>query len=766
MKVSKLILVIVLLLGLSAGSLAYYRAPASAQAQAGRKAVFGAVLSKGADSATLATAEGPVNVRFTAATRMRAPGRETVRHADLLPDDRLAVVAQKKAFELVAEDVMVIPRQPLLQHIVGAVTAVQAGNVTIADNAGNVTTVVALDPAVKVGDVVTAVVERDSKTGRQVSRSLHHVGQVEDRLAAGIKELEARGRAAEGEGLRRHLDDTVAHHLSLMHDAAEMALGDDKGGLRKAFDDAHHAEAEKLSGFGLKPQVEVQGQITRIDNVAGTVTIQPRRGEPITVKITKEVEVHKDSVSRGKGSLSDLKPDDSVMAVRFDPDSKEATRIVARSPKLQTEDGVLSSVNSGRKSISLLTEDRRDPLALRIDDNSRITRDAAAVTLDKLGADDIVEKVEFRDGSLAVTTLSVLSRGQAKARSVGFSGAIESISPTQMVINGQKVAINAQTEFNGLPAVGAVAKAQGAIQADGSFLAREINLGPRLGHRSSLGENEDVTFNAVIEGMTDKQLVLAGKTIAIDAGTRFEGKPALGNMATVEFRLMPDGSLLATEVKVGEHRAFEQRDDILLMGNIVEMHGKIDAISGNMITIAGRSIAISPGAGVKAALAAGGAVKIEGNIQADGSILAREIKASDKLAEIQSRGNLFEMTAVIDSSSDASLTVAGLKVARNAQTQVTVALQAGSLVKVEGALQADGSILAREIRTPGAEQLRGREAEARGREAEGEVRGREVEARGREAEGEAPRGADSGGGSSGGGSGSSGSGSSGSGSGK
>lgn len=47
---------------------------------------------------------------------------------------------------------------------------------------------------------------------------------------------------------------------------------------------------------------------------------------------------------------------------------------------------------------------------------------------------------------------------------------------------------------------------------------------------------------------------------------------------------------------------------------------------------------------------------------------------------------------------------------------------------------------------------RGREAEARGREAEGEgTRGREAEARGREAEGEAPRGANSGGGGSSGG---------------
>ncbi|MBI4289795.1 MAG: hypothetical protein HY671_15380 [Chloroflexi bacterium] len=913
MKLSKLFLVVITVVSLMVGAVSAYKAPVSAQAQTGAMTgLFGTLIAKGADSITVNTAaEGPQNVKIDAATAFRMPGREVVGKDDLQVGDRLAILARKSAgLILTATDVMLVPGQPQAHHVVGAVTAIQGANVTITQPNGNKVTIEMTGTLPKLGEVLTVVAEREVRSGKMRSRSLQRVEQVEDRLSGRVRELEredARGRAAEIEKLKDLVEDNVAHRLSILRDSVELELGDDKGGLRQAFDDARRGEGERLRGLGRgSPKAEVMGRITAIDAAAGTVTIKPRLGEPMTLKVSAATRIHKDNNERA--ALADLKVDDSVLVVRFDPDSKEIVRIVAKTPRLESEAGIVSAVNAAQKTVSILTEKSKEPLLLTLDTSSQITRDGAAATLDKLAAGDVVESLQFKDGSLVVTRLSVLSPAKAGGKTVQFAGMIDSFTATQVVVSGQKITVNAQTKFKGKPQVGAAARVEAAVQSDGSLMAREINVSQRRGP-SLRDELENVSFTGLIESASAAEIMVGGKKIAINAQTKLEGKPEAGVVARVEFTLQADGSLLAKEVKVGERRGRgRSRDELDALGNVVGLAGSIQSISDTEIMISGQKVMRSAQTEVKGTLQVGIVAKVEGSLQADGSILAREIKApavlkagirvagneielvgaiesatptqimlfgkkvaidaqtqvkgtlqagalakvegslqpdgsilarevksppdareeleartrgvdpiglrgtiqsvtgnemviagkkvirdaqtevtgtpqagatakvegglqadgsilareikvpSDKLPEIQANGNLVELTGAIESLAANQIMALGQKVTTNAQTQVGGALLAGAIVKIEGSFQPDGSILAREVFVlPHILEIRGREAELRGRAAEGEIRGREPEARGREAEGEAPRGADSGGGR-GGGSGSGGSG--------
>lgn len=145
-----------------------------------------------------------------------------------------------------------------------------------------------------------------------------------------------------------------------------------------------------------------------------------------------------------------------------------------------------------------------------------------------------------------------------------------------------------------------------------------------------------------------------------------------------------------------------------------ELSGSIDSVKAPDLVVSGQTVHTDAHtgfriAGVAAALAdlkAGEQVEVEGAEQADGSVLAREIKiegAGDAASEIELRG-------VISALSSPDLSVAGRTVHTNAGTRIEVdgqaaafgALKAGQAVKVKGAAQGDGSVLAGEIKASSA----------------------------------------------------------------
>ncbi|MDO8636544.1 MAG: DUF5666 domain-containing protein, partial [Dehalococcoidia bacterium] len=363
---------------------------AIASAQPGTmKGLFGSVIAKGADSITINTAaEGTVNIKIDTTTRFRMPGRDAIGKDDLQVDDRLAILARKSTTDiLTATDVMVVPGQPQNQHVVGAVTGIQGANVTITRPDGSKVTFEMTGTLPKLGGVLTVVSELDSKSGKMRSRSWQRVEQVEDRLVTRVKELEKedpKGKAGEIEHLRGLVEDNAAHHLGILSEVRDRVEVEARGRMNETFEDARHSEDDMLRGLGMKgAQVETRGVISNINQANNKVTIQPQQGAAIELQVNAASRIHKDNNERA--ALADLKAGDTLLAVRFNPDSKELVRLVAKTPKVESVIGtVISSVNQSNKTFVIPHFlERTEPLVLSLNNDSRITRDGAPSTMDK-----------------------------------------------------------------------------------------------------------------------------------------------------------------------------------------------------------------------------------------------------------------------------------------------------------------------------------------------------------------------------------------------
>ncbi|MGQ9851335.1 MAG: DUF5666 domain-containing protein, partial [Aggregatilineaceae bacterium] len=126
--------------------------------------------------------------------------------------------------------------------------------------------------------------------------------------------------------------------------------------------------------------------------------------------------------------------------------------------------------------------------------------------------------------------------------------------------------------------------------------------------------------------------------------------------------------------------------------NEVEVVGVIEAVEGTTLTVNGLRIETA-GAQIKTALTVDAAVKVEGVLQPDGTILAREVKAAEDdgllPGEIEIVGTLQILTST-------AATVNGL-VFDLATAEVQAGLAIGDVVKVHARLGDGGVWLAREI---------------------------------------------------------------------
>jgi hypothetical protein len=129
----------------------------------------------------------------------------------------------------------------------------------------------------------------------------------------------------------------------------------------------------------------------------------------------------------------------------------------------------------------------------------------------------------------------------------------------------------------------------------------------------------------------------------------------------------------------------------------IEFTGTVSAISGEVWTINGVRVIVTPQTEIKGNPQVGSAVKVEGRLQADGSVIAREIKALLAATRTPVAGNEIEFTGTVSAISGEVWTINGVRVIVTPQTEIKGNPQVGSAVKVEGRLQADGSVIAREI---------------------------------------------------------------------
>jgi len=227
--------------------------------------------------------------------------------------------------------------------------------------------------------------------------------------------------------------------------------------------------------------------------------------------------------------------------------------------------------------------------------------------------------------------------------------------------------------------------------SDGSLLVVEIELQHDGGSNSGV---EEVEFQGIVEAMNGNMITVAGMAVDISAATIENGPVGVGDVVKVEATRMADGSLVAGKIEVKGSADSGGGDEYRPQ---VEFKGKVEAINGNVYTIAGIAVDASSAAIENGPIAVGDMVEVEGVEQADGSVLAAKL---DKEMPAEEAAQV-EFTATIQSMGADTITCDnGMTVTVDGNTIIDESkgmLEIGAKVEVK-ALDQNGSLLALSIK--------------------------------------------------------------------
>jgi hypothetical protein len=139
---------------------------------------------------------------------------------------------------------------------------------------------------------------------------------------------------------------------------------------------------------------------------------------------------------------------------------------------------------------------------------------------------------------------------------VEFFGKVESIQNGVYLIGGRTVRTAAGTEIKAGVVVGAMVKVHATLQADGSYLAREIE--PAQGDDANkagtpgAASSGEVEFFGKVESIQNGVYLIGGRTVRTTAGTEIKSGVVLGALVKVHATLQADGSYLASEIELSQ----------------------------------------------------------------------------------------------------------------------------------------------------------------------------------------------------------------------
>lgn len=291
-----------------------------------------------------------------------------------------------------------------------------------------------------------------------------------------------------------------------------------------------------------------------------------------------------------------------------------------------------------------------------------------------------------------------------------FTGTLSAKEGNLWTVDDVLVYISPSTELKGVFEVGAKVKVEGALQADGSVLARQIkpavananpsqnqsgSSNPGAGVAPSMGN--EIEFIGTLSEKTNDQWLVSGVRVFLLATTEVYGAPVVGDLVKVEGALLEDGAVQAREIKPA---VFEGANPQPSAGNSIEFIGKLTEKTDTMWVVSNLRVMLAANTEIYGAPALGDLVKVEGTLQDDGSVLAREIKPALFDAATNPGNNPpgeFEFTGTLQAKNGNVWVINGFNVVVTPRTELKGALAIGEIVKVHGTRQADGSIVAREI---------------------------------------------------------------------
>lgn len=282
-----------------------------------------------------------------------------------------------------------------------------------------------------------------------------------------------------------------------------------------------------------------------------------------------------------------------------------------------------------------------------------------------VGAFVKVKGILLADGSVLALQIKV----EAPEAEIELKGMVEAILPDGYQIAGRTVIVTTTTRIEGPIAVGTFVEVKGILQPDGSILASRIQREEE--------ERPEIEFQGMVEEILPNGYRIAGYTVIVTTTTRIEGSITVGAFVKVEGIPQPDGTILATHIRLREE---------------VKFTGVVEAILSNGYQVSGRTVVVTDLTKVKDPVAVGDWVEVKGFLQGDGSILAREIKVKKAPKSIQ-----VEFKGTVEEILPNGYRVSGITVVVTTTTRVDGPIAVGTFVEVKGVFRPDGSVLALRI---------------------------------------------------------------------
>ena len=315
------------------------------------------------------------------------------------------------------------------------------------------------------------------------------------------------------------------------------------------------------------------------------------------------------------------------------------------------------------------------------------------------------------DGSFLAEKIEVKKGSEEEKHELEFKGVIDSLGTDYLIVNGVQFFTDAQTEvyldheqkgsLSDL-ATGQQVEIKAYVQADGSYLARKIEVEDEQQKASK------VSFTGVIDSVGADFIMVFNYQIYVDAQTEIKDSKHIeltladlqkGQLVKVKGYLQADGTVLASKIKL---KSFYEE--------YVEFKGYVDSLGTDWLTVNQVRFLVDSNTVIRDEqhlaitldqILPGLQVEVKARRLADGSWLAIKIEV-----KVEKAGEM-EISANIDSLGTNFLIVGGVTFLVDDSTKVYdfhgnpilfSDLNQGQYVEVKGYLQADGSYLATKIK--------------------------------------------------------------------
>jgi hypothetical protein len=204
----------------------------------------------------------------------------------------------------------------------------------------------------------------------------------------------------------------------------------------------------------------------------------------------------------------------------------------------------------------------------------------------------------------------------------------------------------------------------------------------------------EVELRGILSAINGDTWIVNGVNVIVGPRIEIKGNPRVGGQVKVEGQLQANGSVLAREITgIGLNPTQSSRPE-----RGAEIRGLIRAMNGNTWLVDGFTVIIGERTEITGSPMVGSPVKIVGQLQADGSLLAREVKVLEREGTRTPEAGKVEFRGLLRAMNGDTWIIDGVTVIVSRRTQIEGNPMVGDMVKVEGQRQGDGTVAAREIK--------------------------------------------------------------------